>query len=70
MKSNVHSNTYEEIEVLDVPDRAYARVRVRERGSSWSSKASIYLGPDQLEEHARACLDMAGRVRDRTRGCT
>jgi hypothetical protein len=65
MKSKV-SNTSDEIEIHDVPDKPFGRVRIREQqGSSGRVKCSVLLEPDQLEEHAQACLDMAGRIRGR-----
>lgn len=68
MKSNV-SNTDDEIEVLDERPATYARIRIREnQGGLGRAKCSVFLGADQLEEFARACLATAVRVRERTRG--
>jgi hypothetical protein len=64
VKSNIE-NTDDEIEVLDMPRDLFARVRIREQGTTWRAKASIFLGPDQLEAFAQECLDMARRIRGR-----
>jgi hypothetical protein len=65
MKSNV-KNSDDEIEILDMPGDTYARVRIRERGTTWSAKASVFLGPDQLQVLAQECLTMARRIYERT----
>lgn len=64
MKSNVE-NTNDTIEVLDMPGVSYARVRIREHGTTWSTKASVFLGSDQLEELAQECLAMARHIQER-----
>jgi hypothetical protein len=68
MKSNIVNTTNDEIEVLDMPKDLFARVRIREQGTTWRAKASIFLGSDQLEAFAQECLDMARRIRGRYRG--
>lgn len=55
------------VEVLDMPGDSYARVRVREVGTTWTAKASVFLGPDQLEELAQGCLAGAKRIREQVR---
>lgn len=64
MKSNVE-NTNDWVEVLDVSGASYARVRIREYGTTWSTKASVFLEAEQLEEFAQECLAMAKRLRGR-----
>lgn len=49
------------IELIDDHNGLGARIRIRER----AGKASIYLSPGQLEEHARACLEFAEAMRSR-----
>jgi len=63
MRSNKNPN--DAIEVLDMPQKSFARVRVREQGTTWSTKASVFLEADQLEAHAQECLDIARRIRER-----
>jgi hypothetical protein len=60
MKST-YPNTEDEIEVLDLKDVPWGRVRIREH----HAKCSIFLTPDQLEEHARECLALAASIRER-----
>jgi hypothetical protein len=64
MKSNV-KNTNDTIEVLEMAGDSCARVRIREQGTTWSAKASVFLGPDQLEAFAQECLTMARHIRER-----
>ena len=66
IKSNVN-NTNDEIEVLHRPGDSYARVRIRERGTTWSAKASVFLDPDQLKDLAQGCLAIAKLVREQIR---
>lgn len=63
MKSTV-PNTDDTIEVLPVPGAPYIRIRIREHGFSFSLKASVLLGPDQLEEHAEECKKAARALRE------
>ena len=66
MKSAV-PNTNDEIEVVEEKDGPWARVRIREsQGMSGIRKCSIFLPPDQLEEHARECLAIAAKIRGRS----
>lgn len=56
------------IEVVDEGDRVlrglrFGRVRIREGLGLIVQKASIYLTADQLEDHARACLALATKIR-------
>ena len=67
MKSAVpNNNTDDEIEVLAEKSGPWGRIRIRERqggGPHDVMKCSIFLMPDQLEEHARACLALADKIR-------
>ena len=62
MKSDV-VNTDDEIDVLEMPGCPYARIRIRE--SQGRLKCSVFLGPEQLDEHAAACSYMARQIRER-----
>lgn len=63
MKSSV-PNTNDEIQVID-ENGPWGRVRIREsQGISGIVKCSIFLPPDQLEEHARECLALAAKIRN------
>lgn len=65
MKSIV-PDTADEIEVVDEKHERWGRVRIREsQGISGVQKCSIFLTPDQLEEHARACLALATEIKRR-----
>jgi len=61
------TNPDNEIEVLaDETNDQLGRIRIRERhGVSEIEKCSIFLTPDQLEEHARDCLALAACIRSR-----
>jgi len=61
------ANPENEIEVVaDKTNDQLGRVRIRERhGVGEIEKCSIFLTPDQLEEHARDCLAIAARIRSR-----
>jgi len=65
MKSAVPNND-DEIEVLTEKSGPWGRIRIRERqggGLHSVQKCSIFLTPDQLEEHARECLALAAKIR-------
>ena len=64
MKSTA-PNTDDVIEVLDGNMLPFGRIRIRERQGNDYKKCSIYLTPDQLEEHARECLTLATSIRKR-----
>lgn len=65
---NEHASTADSIEVIDEEvvglraTSACARIRVREEGLG---KASIFLTPDELETHGRACVELARNMRAR-----
>jgi len=64
VKSTV-PNTNDEIEVIPEKGAPWARIRIREsQGISGVGKCSIFLTPDQLEEHARECLTLAAKIRN------
>jgi hypothetical protein len=66
MKSAV-PNTDDEIEVIAEKSGPWGRIRIREKqGASFADhvKCSIFLTPDQLEEHARECLVLAAKIRN------
>lgn len=56
-------NLGDEIELVDENNGLYARIRVRERVDN--RKASIFLTPDQLVEHAHDCIVLARAMRHR-----
>jgi hypothetical protein len=57
-------NTNDEIEVI-AESGPWGRIRIREsQGLSGIAKCSIFLPPDQLEEHARECLALATKIRN------
>jgi len=59
-------NTDDEIEVIAEKSGPWGRIRIREsQGISGINKCSIFLTPDQLEEHARVCLALAAEIRRR-----
>lgn len=59
-------NTDDEIDVIDEKHGHYGRIRIREnQGISRVNKCSIFLTPDQLEEHAKECLALASKIRTR-----
>jgi hypothetical protein len=58
-------NPKDEIDVLDENNGLYGRIRVREHSRDGGRKASIFLTPDQLEEHAAACIALAENMKDR-----
>lgn len=65
MKSAV-PNTDDEIEVTEQQGDPWGRIRIRERqggGLRDVKKCSIFLGPDQLEQHAKECLALATKLR-------
>lgn len=58
----------DEIEVRDENQANYGRIRIRERQNSSASgmvKASIFLTPTQLVEHAHECMRLAISLRNR-----
>ena len=64
MKSTIEADN--EIEAVAAPEMngQLGRVRIRERhGNNELEKCSIFLTPDQLEEHAQICLALAARIR-------
>jgi len=67
MKSAVpNNNDDDEIEVLAEKSGLWGRIRIRERqgaGPHDVKKCSIFLTPDQLEEHARVCVELAAKIR-------
>lgn len=64
MKSTV-PNTNDEIEVIAEKSGPWGRIRIREsQGISGLAKCSIFLTPDQLEEHARECLALATKIKN------
>jgi len=67
MKSAVpNNNDDDEIEVLAEKSGLWGRIRIRERqgaGLHDVKKCSIFLTPDQLEEHARVCVELAAKIR-------
>jgi len=59
-------NSSDEIEVLEEKSGPWGRVRIREsKGISGIQKCSIFLTPSQLEAHARECLAIAAKIRER-----
>jgi len=65
MRSQVDPD--DSIEVIDENGR-WARIRIRERqggGLADFVKASIFLTPDQLEEHGKRCIQLAESMRER-----
>jgi hypothetical protein len=57
-------NTNDEIEVI-AESGPWGRIRIREsQGISGIAKCSIFLPPDQLEDHARECLALATKIRN------
>lgn len=57
MKSDV--NELDDIEVVDEPNQAYARVRIHERSAGEYAKCSVFLGSRQLLKLADACREAA-----------
>lgn len=57
-----HAGSKDSIEVIDENNGIWARVRVREQRLG---KASIFLTPDELETHGRACVELARNMRER-----
>ena len=45
----------------------FARIRIREPRGGTVEKCSIFLTPDQLDEHARTCTALAEALRSRQR---
>jgi hypothetical protein len=66
MKMTSAVNVNDEIEAFNMPGVSYARIRIREHGTTWSAKASVFLGPEQLETLAQECLTLAKHIRERT----
>jgi hypothetical protein len=65
MKSAVPGATSDEIEVVD-EKKDYGRIRIRELQSGYNAtKTSIFLTPDQLDEHAAECLRLSTTIRRR-----
>ena len=59
MKSDI--DPQDTIEVVDEQHNNYGRIRIREP----MCKASVFLSPDQLEQHALECFALAAAIRAR-----
>jgi hypothetical protein len=57
-----HAGSKDVIDVIDEMNGLWARVRVRETGLG---KASIFLTPDELAAHGRACIALADDMKAR-----
>ena len=61
-QSNAESGHKDSIEVIDDNTGLWARIRVREHRLH---KASIFLTPDDLAAHGRACVELAAAMKQR-----
>ncbi len=63
---NQNAGSKDTIEVIDESTGLWARVRVRESGrTGLLGKASIFLSPDELDAHGRACIALAADMKAR-----